>query len=193
MKLSILTPTSFLVLLSSLSIGGAPFHAIPALATEIPDALKIPEGQTLLLKSMAKGSQIYVCQLTAHDPSGYNYTPDRYDWELKAPDAALFDEQGLQKGKHYLGPTWEWQDGSQVKGKVKAKADAPDSQAIPWLLLEAKGTKREPAGVLSPVKWVQRLNTVGGKAPQSGCDRTNQNKEVRVNYTADYYFYGDKP
>jgi hypothetical protein len=110
----------------------------------------------------------------------------------------LLNGQGLPKGKHYLGPTWEWQDGSKVQGKVKTKVDAPDAQAIPWLLLEAKqpvAMAAQPSGTsdaLSSVKWIQRVNTVGGKAPQTSCDRTLQNREVRSSYTADYYFYGDR-
>jgi hypothetical protein len=35
-------------------------------------------------------------------------------------------------------------------------------------------------GILATAKWIQRVNTTGGKAPQSGCDRTSENHEVRV-------------
>jgi Protein of unknown function (DUF3455) len=79
---------------------------------------------------------------------------------------------------------------------VKTKVDAPEAQSIPWLLLEAKqptDQKTDTRGVLSSVQWVQRLNTADGKAPQMGCDLTRQNQEIRVSYTADYYFYGDRP
>jgi Protein of unknown function (DUF3455) len=36
---------------------------------------------------------------------------------------------------------------------------------------------------------VQRLNTVGGNAPTTGCDATMANTQTRVPYSADYYFY----
>jgi Protein of unknown function (DUF3455) len=194
MNLSLLTKTGFAILVSSLSIATVQSMA-QASFTQAPEPLSVPKGQTLLLTSKAKGSQIYVCRSTPKDTSGYGDEPDTYQWVLKAPEAVLFNAKGLQQGKHYLGPTWEWQDGSKIQGKVKAKVDAPDSQSIPWLLLEAHqptpmSTKTDAVGgVLNSVEWVQRLNTVGGKAPQTGCDRSSQNREVRVSYTADYYFY----
>jgi Protein of unknown function (DUF3455) len=196
MKLSVLQKISATLLLSSLSIGMIPASASVALSFEIPEPLNVPSGQILLLKSKAKGAQIYVCQAVTNNASGYGNEPATYQWTLKAPEAALFNAKGVQKGKHYLGPTWEWQDGSKVQGKVKTKVDAPDAQSIPWLLLEAQqptDRKIDASGVLSSVKWVQRLNTTGGKAPQTGCDRPNQNHEIRVSYTADYYFWGDRP
>ena len=39
---------------------------------------------------------------------------------------------------------------------------------------------------------IQRLNTKGGKAPVSGCDSSHAGLEVRVAYSADYFFYGPK-
>jgi hypothetical protein len=197
MKISVLKNKSTILLLGSLSVGIIQFGAPVARSFEVPQILNVPGGQTLLLKSKAKGSQIYVCQAAiSNNASGYGSQPQSYQWTLKAPEAALFNAQGTPKGKHYLGPTWEWQDGSRVQGKVKTKVDAPDAQSIPWLLLEVQqptNAQNAAGGVLSSVKWVQRINTTGGKAPQTGCDRPNQNREIRVSYTADYYFYGDRP
>jgi hypothetical protein len=192
MNLSLSKKRSTMLLLSGLSIGIIHAGVSVALPAEVPTSLDIPGSQTLLLKSKAKGIQIYVCQAIKNEASGNE--PDIYQWTIKAPEAELFNAQGIQAGKHYRGPTWEWQDGSKVQGKVKSKVDAPDAQSIPWLLLEAQqpiDDKPGASGVLSSIKWVQRLNTVGGKAPQTGCDRPNQNREVRISYTADYYFYGD--
>jgi hypothetical protein len=91
-------------------------------------------------------------------------------------------------GQHYAGPTWEANDGSKVMGEVKAKADAPEAKTIPWLLLAARSHAGN--GIFSQVNWIQRVNTVGGTAPTGGCDRAYQNREIGINYTADYYFYG---
>lgn len=198
MHLSLSIRIGSTLLLGSLSAGMIS-RASVALSSEIPEALGVPKDQMLLLKSKATGSQIYVCQSTDKDPSGDSQKPATYQWVLKAPEAMLLSGQGLPKGKHYLGPTWEWQDGSKVQGKIKAKVDAPEPQSIPWLLLEAKqpvAMAAQPgavSGTLSSVKWIQRLNTMGGKAPQIGCDRTLQNREVRSSYAADYYFYGNRP
>ncbi|MEH2155088.1 DUF3455 domain-containing protein [Nostoc sp.] len=149
-------------------------------ATVIPDTIKVPNGQQLLLKASAKGSQIYVCQEKSASPI-------QYEWTLKAPDAVLLNEQGQDLGKHYAGPTWEAKDGSKVVGKLKSKANAPQADAIPWLLLQAQS--HEGNGIFRQVNWIQRINTVGGKAPEQGCDKSSQNQEIRVKYTADYLFY----
>jgi hypothetical protein len=34
---------------------------------------------------------------------------------------------------------------------------------------------------------------VGGKAPAGGCDQSSMGKELRVPYSAVYYFYVSKP
>ena len=154
-------------------------QAAPTENAQVPDNLKVPKDQSLLLKALAKGTQIYTCQASA---------PNQFAWMLKAPEAELFDEQGQPLGRHYAGPTWESKDSSKVIGQVKAKADPSQADAIPWLLLETKSS--EGKGIFSQVKWVQRLNTVGGKAPTEGCDSTHQNQEYKASYTADYYFYG---
>jgi hypothetical protein len=146
-----------------------------------PEAIAVPSGQRVVLKALAKGVQIYACKAKEGAPSAY-------EWTLKAPEAELFDDGGQKIGKHYGGPTWEAADGSKVVGKLKTKVDAPEPTAIPWLLLEAKST--EGAGVLSKVTNIQRVATVGGKAPPGGCDAAHANAETRVDYTASYYMYG---
>ncbi|MBW4684005.1 MAG: DUF3455 domain-containing protein [Komarekiella atlantica HA4396-MV6] len=148
----------------------------------IPNSLQVPNGQKLLLKASAKGTQIYVCKAKSE-------YPDQYEWTLKAPDAVLLNEQGQDLGKHYAGPTWEAKDGSKVVAKVKSKANAPQDGTIPWLLLEARS--HEGNGMFRQVNWIQRINTVDG-TPVQGCNEFSQNREIRVNYTADYLFYGDK-
>ncbi len=59
--------------------------------------------------------------------------------------------------------------------------------AIPWLLLKAKFNSGN--GVHTPVKSIQRVATVAGKAPATGCDAANNGKEVRIDYQARYYFF----
>ncbi len=153
----------------------------PQVPDQLPDQLKAPLGEKLILKASARGSQVYTCQAQADNPN-------LFEWHLKAPDAELFDDQGQKLGRHYAGPTWQAMDNSKVIGKVSAKANAPQVNAIPWLLLEAKSHAGQ--GLFTPVRWIQRLNTTGGQAPNGGCDRAHQNQEHRVQYTADYYYYG---
>jgi hypothetical protein len=77
-----------------------------------------------------------------------------------------------------------------VVGEIKARDDGPDANAIPWLLLSAKSASGD--GVLGQTASIQRARTVGGKAPREGCSPTRAGTEVRVPYTAKYYFYEAK-
>ena len=147
---------------------------------QVPDNLKVPDGQAVLLKALGKGVQIYACLATAADPG-------KFDWSFKAPEADLTNEDGKKIAKHYAGPTWEANDGSKVVGVVQQKADAPKPGAVPWLLLKAK--TNEGTGTFEKVTYIQRVDTEGGLAPVVGCDQAHVNTEVRVDYKADYYFY----
>ena len=147
----------------------------------IPASLQVPATEVLLLQARAVGVQIYECQASHDDPA-------KFDWVFKAPQAQLFDRSGKPIIKHSAGPTWEATDGSAVIGEVTAKDNGPDALAIPWLLLRAKSTSGH--GVLSRTQSVQRINTVGGKAPAGGCGASLSGSEVRMQYTADYLFFG---
>lgn len=144
--------------------------------------LKPSPNEKLYLISPSKGLQIYQCQAQPDKT-------DKYDWQLEAPEADLYDRRGYKIGKHYGGPTWEGNDGSKVVGKVKARVDYRPN-AIPWLLLDA--AKTEGNGIFGKTSSLQRLDTVGGKAPTSGCNSRAIGKKVRVPYTANYYFYQKK-
>jgi hypothetical protein len=151
---------------------------------ETPDAIKAPATDVVAFALNAKGVQIYECRAKKDDPT-------KFEWVFKAPEADLFDAQGKKVGRHYGGPTWESNDGSKVVGEVKGKADAKDPTGVPWLLLNAKS--HEGSGAFAGVTSIQRVNTVGGKAPANGCDQTTAGKELRAPYSAVYYFYTRKP
>jgi hypothetical protein len=145
----------------------------------VPESLRVPDGQVLLLRAAARGAQIYTCKVTTAEPTAF-------EWALKAPDAELFDQGGARIGRHYAGPTWESADGSRVVGEVEQRSAVQG--AIPWLLLRARSN--EGAGVFASVKYIQRVDTVGGVAPSSGCDAAHADAEARVDYSANYDFYG---
>lgn len=149
-------------------------------AQEVPEELRPPANERLLFRVHAKGDQVYICK----DEAG------RFGWKLQAPDARLFDTDGELFGKHFAGPSWEANDGSRVTGKAVANAPSPDADSIPWLLVNI--VSHEGSGVLSRATTIQRLNTKGGKAPASGCDSSHSGEEVRVPYSADYFFYAPK-
>lgn len=143
----------------------------------IPSALQVPDGNKLAFTLKGVGVQIYACQ-TATDGS--------QAWVFQAPDADLIGRGGRIAGSHYKGPTWEALDGSTVVG-TKLAAVTVDATAIPWLLLQ--GTSHTGDGRMSDVTYIQRLNTVGGLAPKSGCDAAHVGAVKNVDYTATYAFY----
>jgi hypothetical protein len=151
--------------------------------SDVPAPLRVPDNQVLRQQLHATGVQIYRCQPAKDDPS-------QFEWSLKQPEAALFDKQGREIGKHYAGPTWEANDGSKVTGVVLARANSPAPNAIPWLLLSAKTTSG--TGIFSAVSYIQRLHTLGGSAPAGGCSQAQAGEELRVSYSADYLFYAAK-
>ncbi|MEI9949970.1 MAG: DUF3455 domain-containing protein [Pseudomonadota bacterium] len=150
-----------------------------------PPELQVPPNSSLVLKARAKGVQIYECASKPDDAGAFG-------WKLKAPEADLFDDRGQKVVHHFAGPTWQATDGSSALGTVKAKADAPDPHAVPWLLLT---TVSKGPGLFARVMHVQRLDTSGGKPPVSGCDaaRAKAKAETRVPYEASYYFYSLTP
>lgn len=151
-----------------------------ASAPEVPDQIKAPSGEKLVFRAHASGAQIYVCQQGATD--------GKPQWSLKAPDAQLQDRKGAVVGHHYAGPTWKHSDGSEVTGKASARADSPDPNSIPWLLVTATG--HSGSGVFAQVSSIQRVHTKGGQPPAaSSCDGTKIGTEAKTPYTADYYFY----
>lgn len=153
----------------------------PPQKTGLPENLRVPEGQQLLLHAAARGAQIYVCKAKPAEPLAFA-------WVLQAPEAELFDPSGAKIGRHYAGPTWESADGSRVEGEVIQQS--PVEGAIPALLLRAKST--EGSGLLASTQYVQRLDTVGGVAPAAGCDDAHAGTRARVDYSATYDFYGPR-
>jgi len=150
----------------------------------VPETLQVSSKEVLLFKARARGVQIYKCRASKENPA-------QFEWAFVAPEADLFDAQGDKIGRHYAGPTWESNDGSRVVGVVKGSAPAEDGGAVPWLLLSAK--KHSGDGIFSQVTSIQRLETKGGKAPSGGCAQADVGMELRVPYTAVYYFYVLKP
>jgi hypothetical protein len=149
----------------------------------VPAKLSPGASERLAAIVPAKGVQIYECRAKA-DQAG------QYGWVFVAPEADLFDARGGKIGKHYAGPHWEANDGSKIVGTLKERADAPQADAIPWLLLTAKSVGAP--GSFGKVTSVQRVKTVGGVAPKDGCSQSTLGAVGRVGYTAEYRFFTAK-
>lgn len=147
--------------------------------TKIPDQLRPSQKQTVLLDVTGRGQQIYSCQAAGA----------AFAWKLKAPDAELLDGTRVI-GKHFAGPTWRLDDGSEIKGRLDESLPARDPSSIAWLRLTVISHSGE--GKLSNVETVLRVDTKGGKAPPGGCDAQHENAELPVAYEAKYLFYGQR-
>jgi len=166
-------PTVAALLLAAVTAAQAQ-SGIDNRAPDVPAAIQVPgETNKVHFHAYAVGVQIYVWNGAS--------------WVFQAPDAVLFADIGTHGGTatHYAGPTWESDSGSKVRGAAIANAPSPNADSIPMLLLRAVST--EGPGIFAPTTYVQRVNTVGGKAPATAGTAAGQ--VARVPYTAEYYFY----
>jgi Protein of unknown function (DUF3455) len=169
----------------------------PTDQSALPESVRVTaKGETVLLRAaVVEGYQIYECQPSTTDSSGFA-------WKLQAPFAFLKTDANTNI-LHSTGPSWLYtQDGSEIRaalgkftanGKVVPASATPDTTTIAWLRLDVTD-HRGNAGLMSKVDQVQRLYTHGGKAPASGCNRDAANQHViqPVSYTAEYVFWGHK-
>src|ERR1700744_3734515 len=75
---------------------------------------------TLVLEARGEGVQIYTCAKDAD-----------WAWKFKGPDAMLFDAEHHSIGRHFAGPKWRLEDGSEVQGKTLNSR--PQAGTVPWL------------------------------------------------------------
>ena len=135
------------------------------------DRLAAPEGSTFAFHAYAKGVQIYRW--------------DGLQWAPVGPSAGLYADAAYTGlvGTHFGGPRWQSNSGSTVRGEVIDRC-VFDANAVPWLTL--KGIPESGPGVFAHANFIQRVNTVGGKAPSTS---GTLNQIVEIPYTAEYYFY----
>src|SRR5262245_46747344 len=169
----------------------------------VPAEVQVPEGNEVFLVGHATGTQNYSC--LPCDPS----TPgcaNGVAFRLFTPQATLFNDRLKQVTTHFFSPnpfennviraTWQHSsDTSTVWGQVIGSSTDPNfvkPGAIAWLLVKEVGVLAGPTGgdTLTKTTFIQRLNTVGGVAPSSGCSSTADiGRQAFVPYKADYFFY----
>jgi hypothetical protein len=166
----------------------------------VPDTIRVEPPNEAFLLGRGVGTQNYICQPA--DSLG------RVAWTLFTPQATLFDDQGEQLITHFFSPNPDeggivrvtWQDSrdtSTVWGQVtgfSSDSNFVTAGAIPWLRIDVEhtGAQAGPTGgdTLTGTTFIQRLNTVGGAAPSTGCKvPTDIGSKRFVPYTADYFFY----
>jgi hypothetical protein len=164
----------------------------------VPAKLEVPRGNEAVLVGHAEGTQNYSCTRSVSGVA----------WVLFTPQATLFTDRARQLMTHFFSPNRvegdvvraAWQDSrdtSTVWGRVsESSSDAAFVRpgAIPWLLIEQAGVQEGPTrgDRMTKTTFIQRVNTVGGAAPSTGCALpTDVGKQAFVAYTADYFFYED--
>jgi hypothetical protein len=136
------------------------------------DEIAVPAGSKLVFHTYAAGVQ--------------KYEWDGATWAPRGPQAKLYsDAAGTDEvGIHYGGPTWESNSGSLVVAQLKTPCEVGPAD-IPWLRLDQ--VRSQGPGIFDGVDFIQRVNTVGGRAPTTpGAPGELRN----VPYTAEYFFYG---
>ena len=150
----------------------------------MPDhSLEPPADQVPVLLAYGQGVQRYVCKEKEQAKGSF-------EWTLKEPVAKLSDAAGHEIGSHSAGPTWQLADGSKaVKKKLVASVPALAFDAVPWLLIEIESSGK---GKLAGTQYVQRMDTVGGAPPGTGCDAAHAGATHDVDYRATYLFYSPR-
>ena len=176
-------------------------HAQNVTPPQVPDRLQVRDGSEAFLIGHAFGTQDYVC---AASGSGVAFV-------LTTPEAVLFDNPAHRVINHFFSPnpveggtiraTWQSTRNSSVfwgQGVAVATAAtdpdfvAPD--AIAWVTLSRAGVL-QGSGTgdnLAVATFVQRVNTVGGLAPSTGCSSPDDlGTTAFVPYEADYVFFAN--
>jgi hypothetical protein len=187
------------------------FNLLPNPTT--PAAITPPTGNVLFSAGHGVGTQGYVCL-----PKGTGASWTVNAARPEATLFASFFGEPVQIITHFLSPdihpndnapkpvafgnaTWQSSfDSSKVWASatpattIPAGSDSscPNAGSIGCLLLQSIGSLAGPTGGSSLTKttFIQRLNTNGGSAPDSGCAVPGDvGKQTLVPYSADYFFF----
>jgi hypothetical protein len=140
-------------------------------APDVPQEIKVEEGNRVHFHGFAIGFQVYTWTGTA--------------WSAAVPDATLFDNDGNVVATHFAGPRWKSNSGSIVLAAVDAPRITVNRDSIEWLRLKTVST--EGSGIFADTTFVQRVNTFGGLPPASNGNAIGD--VFKSPYTADYFFY----
>jgi hypothetical protein len=138
----------------------------------LPVTIAVKAGVPLA-QLQGAGAQIYAC---AKNAAG------ALNWTFREPVATLLEE-GKTVGRHFVGPTWEFVDGSRVVGEVVSKAPGATAKDILWLKLSVKEPPK--SGLVAGATSVLRIDTKGGVF-EGACEREGELHSEP--YTATYVF-----
>lgn len=131
------------------SIGSSLAAAQALELADLPGAIAVKEGAAVATLQ-ATGAQIYTCSKNAKGA---------LEWTFREPVAVLLRD-GKTIGRHFVGPTWEFADGTHVVGKVLGKAAGKTPRDVSWLKLAI--TEPAPSGPAARATTILRIDTKGG-------------------------------
>jgi Protein of unknown function (DUF3455) len=137
--------------------------------------IKAPDTVMPVLALSARGVQIFRCESREGGPT----------WVFRQPEADLTDTEGRVVARHGANFSFEHTDGSRILASVASFDEPPESGNLRWLLMTSKSFGD---GALGGVTHIQRVNTTGGMPPPQ-CDKSQLNRIMRVDFTADFVFY----
>ena len=158
--------------------------AVSACTGPIPEILKVPAGNKLVLQTYATGVQIYQVKRSTVDTNSFS-------WVGVAPLATVYAKPDFtnQLALHYAGPSWEFTKG-QFKGEkvvgVKEQGITVDLTAVQWLRLKAVDSLSSPG---NKITYIQRVCTSGGLPPTTPANAGNVGTLDSIPYTTAYFFY----
>ncbi|MDN7178543.1 DUF3455 domain-containing protein [Caballeronia sp. SEWSISQ10-4 2] len=156
-------------------VAAAVVACVASAAASATTSIDPPQAERVVTTT-ASGVQVYSCEYDAQH---------HLAWVFKSPQATLYDTSGHTLIMHSAGPSWEAEDGSRIVGHVIAQTPSDTAASVPQLLLETRSTAA--SGMLSTIRYVQRVNTVGGVMPAAPCSTEHQ---VGASpYLANYIFY----
>ena len=160
--------------------------ALPAGAALAPPSglafnLRPAADEAPAFRLRASGVQVYECRALLTNP-------DRFAWQFVAPDVTLTDPTtGGDTAVLRSVDLWNsLTDRSSVSAVLRATQSAGTTN-LPWTYMRA--IPASPDGMFAGVTSIQRVNTSGGAAPPTGCAADTAGSELRVPFTAEYYFY----
>jgi hypothetical protein len=129
---------------------GSSIAAAQALGlADLPEAIAVKDGAAVATLQAA-GAQIYTC---------FRNAKGALEWTFREPVAALLQD-GKTVGRHFVGPTWEFADGTHVVGKLSGKTAGETPKDIPWLKLAI--TAPASSGPAAGATTILRIDTKGG-------------------------------
>ena len=158
--------------------------ALPAAAAisepaNLAASMRVAANEAPAFVLNGNGVYIYQCRQNM-------FNANAYEWAFVAPDATLYEGSRSAARHASVGLYEALSDRSSISGWVRSSQAAGGSN-LPWVTMRAQPLNE--SGMFAGISSIQRVNTVGGAAPTTGCGPDNIGDESRVAFHADYYFY----